>query len=175
MAAPTEVGGSESAAPGPRGASGVVGQAGRPIGVRGTKAKGSLPAKENGEESATAATAPAEGELAVSSTPAGAVLQIEGQEGSWKTPLTMAALPAGTYRITLSVPGYASETPTVSVTSGTRSVADVRLAPIQGVLSIIANPPGARILIDRRGTGKLSPAAFTLDPAVHTILRRQAG
>jgi len=173
--APNQSAGSASVPPRNRGANRAAGQSGPSIAVRGTKAKGSLPAKENGEESATATTAPAEGELAVSSTPAGAVLQIEGQEGSWKTPLTMAALPAGTYRITFAMPGYASETRTVSVTSGTRSVADVRLAPIQGVLSISANPPGARILIDGRDTGKLSPAEFTLDPAVHTILLRKDG
>jgi eukaryotic-like serine/threonine-protein kinase len=150
------------------------GSAGSAVTLHGTKAKVTLPAKENGQV-VPAATASDEGELAVSSSPAGATVQIEGQEGSWKTPLTIAALPAGTYRITLTMPGYASEIRDVSVSAGARSLADVTFVPIKGSLSISANPPGARIFIDGRDTGKFSPAEFMLDPTVHTIVVRKEG
>jgi serine/threonine protein kinase len=153
----------------------AAGQSGPAITLHGNKTKGPRSAKENGKESASAAGASGGGELVVSSRPAGAVVQIEGQEGSWKTPLTLAALPPGTYRITLSMNGYASETRNVSVSAGTRSLADATLTPTKGLLSITATPAGARILIDGRDTGKLAPADFMLDPAVHVILLRKEG
>ena len=153
----------------------VAGPAGPAISLHGTKAKTPSNVSDNGGEVAPASANSAEGQLAVSSSPAGAILQIEGQEGSWKTPLTLSSLQPGSYRITLSLAGYASETREISVTAGNRSLADVRLTPTKGMLSINANPAGARILIDGRDTGKLSPAEFMLDPAVHVIVVRKEG
>src|SRR4029077_18179179 len=55
--------------------------------------------------------APAEGQLIVSSLPMGATVEIEGRTGQqWKAPQTVPGLAAGTYKVTFSMPGYATET-----------------------------------------------------------------
>lgn len=136
------------------------------------------PVREKPTRAATNTTPvlPAEGELAISSSPEGAGVEIIGHpEASGKTPITLASLDPGMYKVTLSKAGYATETRTVEVASGNRTALDVRLTPTRGYLTVAGTPTGAQILIDGRDSGKFSPAEFTLDPAVHTVTVHKEG
>ena len=122
-----------------------------------------------------APVAVAEGQLAVTSSPDGAVVEIAGRGESWKTPQTIVALTPGTYKVTISKAGYASETRNVEVASGSRAALDVKLTLTKGYLTITSTPAGVHIAIDGKETGKVSPAEFTLDPAVHSVTLHQEG
>jgi Protein kinase domain/PEGA domain len=109
------------------------------------------------------------GQLAISSEPDGANISIEGRAGTSQTPQTLASLAPGTYKVTVSKPGYATETRSIEVLSDKRSLLAVKLTPLKATLKVATSPAGARILIDGKESGKFSPAEFTLDPAVHRI------
>jgi serine/threonine-protein kinase len=128
-------------------------------------------------EAAPAASAPvASGQLVISSNPEGAIVEIAGRPGeSGKTPLTVSSLMPGTYKITLSKPGYASETRNVEVAGGKGAMLDLKLTATKGYLTVAGTPAGAQIFLDGKDTGKFSPAEFTLDPAAHTVTLRKEG
>ncbi|HEY6270512.1 MAG TPA: PEGA domain-containing protein [Terriglobales bacterium] len=116
----------------------------------------------------------ANGQVSISATPPDATVVVEGQGQSLRTPVTMPLAP-GTYKISISRSGYATDTRNVQVASGMRTIIDVRLAAVQGSLNVAGSPIGASVWIDGRDTGKLTPAGFMLDPAVHHVLVRKAG
>jgi eukaryotic-like serine/threonine-protein kinase len=119
---------------------------------------------------------PQEGEMFVSSVPAEAVIEIEGLNGQpWKTPQAIGGLPAGTYKVTVSKPGYASDVRNVQVSAGNRVGVDVRLTAIKGWLNVAGSPQGASILVDGKDSGKVTPATLILEPATHSVTLRKAG
>lgn len=122
-----------------------------------------------------APAAPSQGQLAVGSSPFGAIVRIQGQSGEWKTPQTIGSLSPGMYNVIVSKPGYGSVTRSVQVTSGGRANLDVRLAPVKGWLRVGGTPAGASILIDGRTTGRRTPAELILDPSSHHVTLRKPG
>ncbi|MFI5104700.1 MAG: protein kinase, partial [Terriglobales bacterium] len=79
----------------------------------------------------------AEGQLSVSSTPDGAVIEIGGRTvDSWKTPQTISSLAPGVYPVKVSKAGFATETRSVEITSGGRAFLDFKLNPLRATLSI---------------------------------------
>lgn len=131
------------------------------------------------QKMASAGPAPAaasDGQLLVSSEPEGAAVSIEGHTAdSWKTPQTVGSLAPAVYKVTVSKPGYTTETRSVQVLSGNRALLEVKLTALKATLTVGGTPVGARIMIDGRETGKFSPAEFKLDPAVHTITLHREG
>ena len=128
------------------------------------------------KEAPALVAAAVEGELAISSTPAGATVEVEGQSGqSWKTPQTIAHLAPASYRVTLRKNGYAPEMRVIQVSGGNRASFDVQLTATQGFLTVTSTPPGAAILIGGTDTGKVTPAEFMLDPAAQHITIRKDG
>ncbi|HLJ89114.1 MAG TPA: PEGA domain-containing protein [Candidatus Angelobacter sp.] len=114
--------------------------------------------------------------LTVNSTPSGALIEIAGRSGeSWTTPQTLASLVPGVYKVTISKSGYGAETRSIEIGNGFHATLDVTLAATRGALNIAGSPAGASILIDGKDTGKLSPAEFTLDPAVHSVTLKKDG
>lgn len=122
-----------------------------------------------------APVAPAEGQISVSSVPGDAVVEIEGLQGQWKTPQTIGSLAPGSYKLTVSKLGYAPDVRTVRVAAGNRLAVDVRLTVVKGFLNVAGSPAGASVVIDGKDTGKVTPAGFILDPAVHSVVLRKAG
>lgn len=117
-----------------------------------------------------------DGQLVISSEPSGATFSVEGRTTeSWKTPQTVGSLAPAVYKVTVSKPGYSTETRSVEVTSGNRVALDVKLTPLKGMITVAGSPVGSRILIDGKDTGKFSPAEFSLDPATHTVTVRKDG
>lgn len=125
---------------------------------------------------APAATTATDGQLAISSEPAGATFFIEGRTtDSWRTPQVVGSLAPAVYKVTVSKNGYSTETRSVQVVGGNRVSLDVRLTALKATLNIGGAPVGARIVIDGKETGRFSPADFTLDPAVHTVTLQKEG
>jgi len=114
--------------------------------------------------------------VTIDSTPQGAQVQIDGKtDPSWTTPVTLSGLAAGQHSISLSKPGYATDTRTVAVASGSKSSIASRLAQVVATLAVSSNPPGANVFIDGKNTGKLTPAQVSVDKGQHVVLVRKSG
>lgn len=122
-----------------------------------------------------APVAPAPGQIAVSALPLGALVQIAGVSGEWKSPGVIGPLPAGTYNVTISSPGYASDTRSIQVAAGMRTALNVNLSATQGFIKVTGSPAGASIFLDGRNTGKVTPAELNVAPGAHTISVRKTG
>lgn len=122
-----------------------------------------------------APAAPAPGQIAVSAFPLGAVVQIAGVTGEWKSPGVIGPLPAGTYNVTISSPGFASDTRSIQVAAGMRTALNVNLTATQGFIKVTGSPAGASVFLDGRNTGKTTPAELNVAPGPHTVSVRKAG
>jgi eukaryotic-like serine/threonine-protein kinase len=133
-------------------------------------------AGRNAAAAPVAPPAPAEGQLMVSSMPMGATVEIEGRAGQqWKAPQTVTGLTAGTYKVTFSMPGYATETRSVQVSGGSRTPVDVRMTAVKGFITVTGTPSGAHVLINGKDTGKLTPIEFMVEPGPQTVVVRKQG
>ena len=117
-----------------------------------------------------------EGQLIVSSMPMGATVEIEGRAGqSWKAPQTVPALAPGTYKVTFSLPGFATETRSIQVVAGARTPLDVRMTAVKGFVTVAGSPSGAQVWINGKDTGKVTPIEFLVEPGTQSIVVRKAG
>ena len=141
--------------------------------------RGHAPSRQKARQVAQQVTPPAAaaatGELIVGAAPIGSIIEIEGQQGQWKSPATIGSLPAGNYKITVSHLGYAPETRVVQVAGGSRSQLDLKLAPNKGFINVAGSPSGASIVIDGKETGKATPSEIMLDPGQHNVVLRKNG
>jgi hypothetical protein len=143
---------------------------------RARDAKGKSTANDQSSVTLPAGSSPDVGEMSLNSTPSAATVQIEGRAGqSGKTPLLVNSLQPGVYKVTISMPGYATETRKMAVFAGNRAIADVKLKATKGSLRIGGAPEGATILLDGRDTGKVSPAEFALEPGTHALVLSKEG
>jgi eukaryotic-like serine/threonine-protein kinase len=117
----------------------------------------------------------ADGQITVSALPLGSIIEIEGRSGQWKSPQTIGPLPPGTYKVTVSSPGYAAEARNIQVLPGSRAVMEVRLAASKGFVTVSGTPAGASILVDGKDSGRVTPSELILDPATHTITVHKQG
>jgi hypothetical protein len=133
---------------------------------------------KNARKKSAAAAAPAivPGQMAIDSTPQGAQVQLDGRtDPSWVTPFTLSGVDPGQHTVTVSKPGYSTDTRTVEVTSGSKSFVVTHLAQLMATLSVTSTPAGANVYIDGRDTGKLTPAQVSVDKGQHVILVRKGG
>ncbi len=117
------------------------------------------------------------GQLSVSSTPAGAQIQIDGQNDStWVTPFNIAGLNPGQHTLTISKPGYASETRSIDVGSGSKSFISVQLPQLTATVSVTSEPAGVAIWMDGKDTGRVTPAQISVDkPGNHSFAFKKQG
>jgi eukaryotic-like serine/threonine-protein kinase len=117
------------------------------------------------------------GQLSVASTPAGAQIQIDGQnDATWVTPFNLAGLNPGQHTLTISKPGYAAETRTIDVGSGSKSFVSVQLAQLSATVSVSSEPAGAAIWMDGKDTGRVTPAQISVDRAGnHSFVFKKQG
>jgi serine/threonine protein kinase len=122
-------------------------------------------------------TAVVTGQVSISSTPAGAQIQIDGRsDPAWLTPYDMAALQPGQHTVAISKPGFATDSRTIEVASGSKSFLSVQLAPLTATVLINSDPAGAEVWMDGKDTGKVTPAQFTLDKAgTHSFSFKKQG
>ena len=117
------------------------------------------------------------GQVIVNSVPAGAQVHIDGQtDPSWMTPYNMAGITPGQHSIIVSKAGYTTETRSVDVASGSKSVIVVQLAALMAGLSVAGEPAGASIFIDGKDTGRVTPSQLSFDkPGTHTLTIKKQG
>jgi serine/threonine protein kinase len=149
-----------------------VGEQPAPVSVRPKYNSKKKPAKMQ-------ATAPAiiPGQLTVNSAPEGAQLHIDGKnDAGWITPYNLTGLAPGQHTVTVTKPGYTSETRTIEVASGSKSFLVVQLAQLAAAVSVASEPAGASIFIDGKDMGRVSPAQIPVEkPGNHTVLLKKTG
>ncbi len=117
------------------------------------------------------------GQLSVTSTPAGAQIQIDGQNNAaWVTPFNLAGLNPGQHTLTISKAGYVAETRNIDVGSGSKSFISVQLAQLNATVSVSSDPSGAAIWMDGKDTGRTTPAQISVDkPGNHSFAFKKQG
>ena len=117
------------------------------------------------------------GQLNINSTPEGAEVRIDGRsDPSWVTPFNLAGLSPGQHSVTVARAGYAPESRTIDVASGSKLFLVIQLAQITAAVAISSQPAGAQIFIDGKDTGRVTPAQISVDkPGAHTFLVRKQG
>lgn len=81
------------------------------------------------------------GKLAVSTSPPGAEIRIDGSIFDRMTPVTITGIPAGTHTIRLQLAGYAPAEATVTVTAGKTATLSLPLAPGEAAHSVPTESP----------------------------------
>lgn len=109
-----------------------------------------------------AAPPPATASINVSSEPAAAQVYLNHQlRGT--SPIVIDALPAGTYLVTLSKPGFEDYNKTVDLNEGIHFPVQAELEAVRGLLLVHSAPNGAEVSIDG--------ASFGVTPLLVTSLR----
>jgi serine/threonine protein kinase len=142
-----------------------------------TRAVAAAPRGKNGKRKPVfAAAAVVPGQMSIDSAPQGAQVQVDGRtDPTWVTPFTLSGLGAGLHTVTVSKPGYSTDTRTVDVASGTKAFVVSHLAQLLATLAVSSSPSGANIYVDGRDTGKLTPAQVSVDKGQHVVLVRKSG
>ena len=141
------------------------------------KPKYAAAGKKKQKNQAPVAVVVVPGQLSVSSSPAGAQIQIDGQNNpAWVTPYDVSGLTPGQHSVAISKPGFATDTRTIDVASGSKSFVSIQLAQLTATASITSDPAGAEVWMDGRDTGKATPAQISVDkPGSHSFIFKKQG
>lgn len=136
-----------------------------PIPVRGKSSSNGTDRSSDDDFSPSAVVA--EGTIVIESNVAGSAITIDGRaESGWQTP-HIFTLPQGTYRISVSQPGYSTWFRDVRVTPGNKRWIRADLHPPKGVIVIDTDPPGMQVFIDGKAYGP-SEVETALAVGLHT-------
>lgn len=121
-----------------------------------------------------------DGELQVSSEPAGAQILIDGGELLGVVTPASITLEPGTHVVTLQKPGYESRTIRIELQAGDRvsiSPTDATLSPrqISRMFTVRASEPGAMIVRDQEDVGEGSVQIELMPGQVTNVLARKSG
>jgi hypothetical protein len=101
--------------------------------------------------------------LHVTSDPPGVTVYLDGRARG-TTPLDVAGLEVQrSYAVRATRPGFHDDEQVVTTLAGTSEVR-LRLAELKAQLTIASDPAGARLSIDGKSTGQLTPATLELAP-----------
>ncbi|MBA4364760.1 MAG: hypothetical protein C0398_01985 [Coprothermobacter sp.] len=136
------------------------------------------------------------GALAVTSTPPGASIILDGTDRKMTTPATLTGVAVGSHTVLLRLTGYADGRENASVTAGTTSALQVALTKeldattppvepgtppvtpptqVETTLRVTSTPGSAAIVLDEKETGRLTPATIVVAPGSHTVSLKLAG
>jgi formylglycine-generating enzyme required for sulfatase activity len=116
---------------------------------------------------------PADGELQLSSDPAGATISVAGVfYGS--TPATLALSSGEEHRVRLSKPGYQVADRKVQLAPEEEQTLEVDLSPQYGVVFITARPADATLVLDGKPSGKAT-RRISLTTRPHQLEFRKSG
>jgi formylglycine-generating enzyme required for sulfatase activity len=117
--------------------------------------------------------APADGRLALHSTPSGASVTIDGRYRG-RTPLELALVPDVAHALVLTKAGYAPLSRDVTLVPAGEQALKLSLPPRLGEVRIVSRPDGARVLVDGKARGH-TPLALKLITVPHRIEIRKSG
>jgi hypothetical protein len=138
--------------------------------------RGASAKSRNAKKRAPVAPSIIPGQLAIDSTPQGAQVQVDGKsDATWVTPFAMTGVQPGQHSVTISKPGYITDTRTVDVTGGNRSVETVHLTQLLATLVVKSEPAGANIYVDGKDVGAKTPAQVGVNKGQHVVLVRMSG
>ena len=109
------------------------------------------------------------GFLSVTSQPAETRVQVRGEKDtSSVTPLDSLVLPTGVYAVQISKKGYVSQDTTLTISDGTVSFLDFELQANVGHVTLVSNPPDARIFLNGKELSVRTPETLdSLDVGRH--------
>jgi hypothetical protein len=132
--------------------------------------------------------------LSVASTPAGAVILLDGKDTGKLTPSQLSLSRSGSHTITLQRAGYLDQSSSVNVETGQTASVNLTLMHLgntddiraaggkfkkvfgrggetsgMGVVSIKTQPKGAQIMINNRVLDKTTPFDFYLNPGTYVL------
>jgi serine/threonine protein kinase len=132
--------------------------------------------------------------LSIASTPAGAVILIDGKDSGKLTPAQFSLEKPGTHMVLLRRYGYLEETSSASTEAGQTSNVTLALKPLgstdeirsaggkfkkvfgrgdasssMGIVSVKTQPKGAQIMVNNRVLDKTAPFDFYLNPGTYLI------
>jgi serine/threonine-protein kinase len=137
--------------------------------------------------------------LMVSSTPAGAVIVIDGRDTGRLTPTLFSFDRPGAHTVLVKRSGYLDDASTVSVQAGQSANVNVRLKVLgntedirsaggkfkkvfgrgesasMGIVSIKTQPKGAQIMVNNRALEKTAPFDFYLNPGTYEVTLNLSG
>lgn len=115
-----------------------------------------------------------QGTLAVTSSPSGAEVYVEGVLRG-RTPLSLS-LPEGRYAVELKAPGYEPYRATVQVRRGETTRLDVRLNPVSrtGILLLESSPTGAEAYVNGTLRGR-TPLRLVLEEGTYQVELKAPG
>jgi formylglycine-generating enzyme required for sulfatase activity len=116
---------------------------------------------------------PADGRLAIRSTPPGASVLI-GKRYAGRTPLEIDAPPGRTLQVQLTKEGYETASRSATVAGGETQSLTVELVPRVGIVRLKVEPAEAEIVVDGTAQGRV-PEQLRLSAVEHTIEIRKEG
>lgn len=115
----------------------------------------------------------ADGRVELVTDPAGAAVSVNG-EYQGATPLTLGLRPGRTHAITLTNPGYDTETRELSVEADSGRRLEIALTAQFGVVEVVSDPPAAEIYVNGE-LGGVTPAQLSLLAVAHDLEVRLDG
>jgi hypothetical protein len=119
------------------------------------------------------------GSIAVTPTPAGATLYLDGRSTGFVTPYTLTNVAAGSHQVTVTKTGYTNPTAqTLTVTAGQTVSASFTLqsATNTGSITVTSSPAGAEIFLDGADTGYTTPYTLTnVATGTHKVQVQKSG
>ncbi len=106
--------------------------------------------------------------IMVASKPEGATARVDGGK-PFVTPGKSEALPAGKHLVEVSLPGHVVERHEIVIDDASEKQVSVVLVPGSEV-AVRTMPEGARIYVDRRDTGRVSPAVVLVEAGKPHVL-----
>ena len=133
--------------------------------------------KYNKKKPRQVATVVLPGQISISTTPAGVEVSLDGQhDASWVTPIILTSIAPGHHTLSLSKSGYSTETRTLDVTQGSKSIVSLQLAQLSAGVTVNSTPSGAEIYLDGHDTGHATPAQISINkPGNHTFVVKKQG
>jgi hypothetical protein len=115
------------------------------------------------------------GTLVIESSTRGARVFVDGDEvGSVPLEQRIKLMP-GTHTVKVTKPGFTRFMESVKIRRGRTTRLEVDLFPIQGVLSITSDPPGARCYLSGKFIGKTPVWDFEVKPGKHKLRIARVG
>ena len=115
----------------------------------------------------------ADGRVRLVTQPGGAAIAVDGQFRG-RTPATVKLAPGRSHRITLSKPGYQSQSRNLSVAADSGRQITIELTPELGQVTVQIEPPEAQLLVD--GVAQAADVrTFTLTAVPHRLEARADG